>query len=352
MADIKKKSVEFANFQGTLGGSTGLIEQLTEILLPAFLDEHIFPDAKALPFYLADVVIVPSPINNDTSVAICGRYIVKKKFIKTQDYDPSTKKRKKAHGILEDYPSAIFWLDLSTHHLAYVKETLFAPTIKNFESACNVCLRCSRKKHIENSAIKDHPNKYGRGKLIAEYSKKFPNIDLNIVPFHSKHLLEQAFSRIVKLQHIDLAFVADNATLLNLRPLQKEILAAQKDVSTDSISKHSLSFTAVGRDSTLDKDGTKAVLDEIAGKGYGVYKFRGKDNKSETVKGDSQDNVTLRDHIDLNTEQPMSVIAKLLGKFYTKQMIPNNTLITSKVQAAITSIRTRLNKRQPSVEQE
>lgn len=342
MAQSKKKCIEFANFQGTLGITTGVTHYLEEILIPAFVDDNIFPDPKALPFYLADVVISPSEVDGNTSVAICGRYFIKKKFIKTQDYDPSTKMRKKAHEILEDYPSAIFWIDLLSHHLVYVKETPFAPSMKQFETACNLCLRHARKKYLESKAAEEHPKEFGRKKYLSELLKSFPGINLNIVSFHSKDLLEQMFARITRLQRIDLTFVADNATQLNLRPLQREILAAQGGITIDGSSRHSLVFSTSGKESTLDKEGAKAMLDEIAGKAYGAYKFKGKDDTQEDIKGDSQDNISLRDHVEINTDQPMGLIAKILAKLHIKQGIPNNTIVTERARAIIASIRSKL----------
>jgi hypothetical protein len=330
MADEKKKIVEFANFQGTLGMEIGLTSYLPEILVPAFTDDKIFLDPKLLPFYLLDVTLSKSTVNGQPSMALCGRFLIKKRFIKSQDYDPGTKRRKKAHGVLEDFPSAIFWLDLTTHHLVYLKETPFAPTLKNFELASNHCLRAARRRFLEKRAEKEHPKKYGRATHLSLLNKEFPDVAVEIVPFHSKDLLEQAFSIIDKLKRIDLNFVPDNATRLNLRPLQKHILDVQSRITDESTTKHSLAFSAVGKDASLDKEETKVLLDEIAGKGYGTYKFKGKDKESKDVTGDSKENVSLRDHLEINTEEPIGFISKLLNKLYTKQAIPNNTSIELK----------------------
>ncbi|WP_217267768.1 MULTISPECIES: hypothetical protein [Halomonadaceae] len=136
------KKLEFGNYTLKFGEDKVLLDLFSEVVMPSFHEmkyvrrikdkgEYFFIDTKLLT--LDDSSVHPV-------VGIAGRIVKNTKLRREQVY-------RTQGGIIEDKseletaPSSTFLLILNTHRLVLCKEVPGAPTIQNFQSTSQYCLK-------------------------------------------------------------------------------------------------------------------------------------------------------------------------------------------------------------------
>ncbi|MGX2953193.1 hypothetical protein ACWAU3_09555 [Shewanella sp. JL219SE-S6] len=205
---------------------------------------------------------------------------------------------------LETAPSSTFLLILNTHRLILCKEVPGAPTIQNFQSTSQYCLKEQHKRFIELEyesakelrAQDPESDRVTKKSLVEEY----PHPSLRITPLSDQESLKDFVAR---LKHID-------KVTIKLLPTNKEEIdnddfwsdfGRRREEMNSKTAKVEFSNSKEG----LDGDKVYEQANAASGLGNSEVNFKGYDEQGDTIRGSNEDfSLTVElDEISKNAER-------------------------------------------------
>jgi hypothetical protein len=273
---MAKKRLEFANFVCRFGNDMVLVDQLQEVIIPAFFGDFEHKTAKTRVF-LHDVSMIEHSADRHI---IAGR-IVKDTILEREKlYDEESKTLKDSAKTLRSSPTSFFALIVETHRLIFVPEHRGAPTLKAFES--------TMRRFILDAFI-SHYGGTRRGKAKAkEISKRSTSPELEIVPMMSTGSLVAFLDRFDLIQHLSIRVAQVNNEFDNSELIEDVRKSHHRMQSKETELKYK--NTSDG----LVRDEVSAEL-EAVGKGTGYVNVIGRDSSGRRIEGNNE-------HFGIKTE--------------------------------------------------
>lgn len=284
-----QKKLEFGNYTLNFGGEKVLLDLFEQIVMPSFHEMRYVRRLKDKgDYFFLDTKIVTLDASPEAPVlGIAGKIVKNTKLKREQIYRPKV-------GIIEDRseletaPSSTFLLILNNHRLILCKEVAGAPTIQNFQSTSQYCLKQRRNELIE-AIHKEEKSKREKDPELGRVTKKalrekYPAPVLRITPLSDKESLKAFVNR---LEHID-------KVTIKLLPTNKEEIdnddfwsdfGRRRDEMNSKNTKVDFSNTENG----LDNDEVYDQASSASNLGNSEVKFKGYDAQGDTIRGSNDD---------------------------------------------------------------
>ncbi|ABS09378.1 hypothetical protein Shew185_3251 [Shewanella baltica OS185] len=272
-------------------------------------------------FFLDTELIILDENPEQPVLGISGRIVKNTKLKRDQIFRTDG-------GIIEDKseletaPSSTFLLILNTHRLILCKEVPGAPTIQNFQSTSQYCLKEQYIHFIENEyesakALREQNPELDRvtkRSLVEEY----PHPSLRITPLSDKESLKDFVGR---LKHID-------KVTIKLLPTNKEEIdnddfwsdfGRRREEMNSKTAKVEFSNSKEG----LDAEKVYEQANSASGLGNSEVNFKGYDEQGDTIRGSNEDfSLTVElDELSKNAERAASEMYAQFQNLVTENVI-------------------------------
>ncbi|MFQ2443563.1 hypothetical protein ACK307_03785 [Aeromonas caviae] len=283
------KKLEFGNYTLNFGESKVLLDLFDQVVMPSFFEMKYIRKFKGnVEYFFLDTKLIILDGNPEQPVlGISGRIVKNTKLKRDQIFRTDG-------GIIEDKseletaPSSTFLLILNTHRLILCKEVPGAPTIQNFQSTSQYCLKEQHKKFInkEYESAKElrvknpKSDRVTKKYLVSEY----PYPSLRITPLSDKESLKDFVGR---LKHID-------KVTIKLLPTNKEEIdnddfwsdfGRRREEMNSKTAKVEFSNSKEG----LDGEKVYEQANSASGLGNSEVSFKGYDEQGDTIRGSNED---------------------------------------------------------------
>lgn len=284
-----QKKLEFGNYTLRFGDQKVLLDLFEEVVMPSFHEMRYVRHLKDKGdyFFLDTKLVVLDDSPEIPVLGIAGRIVKNSKLKREQIYRPEG-------GIIEDRseletaPSSTFLLILNNHRLILCKEVPGAPTIQNFQSTSQYCLKKCHKEFVEGiyeeekSKREENPelDRVTKKSLYAEY----PAPVLRITPLSDKESLRAFVNR---LEHID-------RVTIKLLPTNKEEIDNDDFWSDfgrrrDEINSKNAKVEFANAQEGLEKNEAYDQASSASNRGNSEIKFKGYDAQGDTIRGSNED---------------------------------------------------------------
>lgn len=263
-------------------------------LLSEFRGDYFFLDTKLV--VLDDSTEVPV-------LGIAGRIVKNTKLKREQIYRPDG-------GIIEDRseletaPSSTFLLILNNHRLILCKEVSGAPTVQNFQSTSQYCLKKRHREFIEE-IYKEGKREREENPELARVTKKslyaeYPAPDLRITPLSDKESLRAFVNR---LEHIDRVTIKLLST--NKEEIDNDDFWSDFGRRRDEMNSKNAKVEFANAQEGLKKNEVYDQARSASNRGNSEIKFKGHDAQGDTIRGSNEDfNLTVElDELPKNAER-------------------------------------------------
>jgi hypothetical protein len=304
------KTVSFANFICKFGDDFDLLEQVEDIIIPAFLSTSVPPRKYTDTRYLFDEVKLLR-LDEDTTptLALAGRFIKDTTLTSEQVYVDGKLVRRNAQ--MDSSPSAIFTLILNNHKLIYYPETAHAPGLDSFRSTALHYIRHRYQEFVSDEwesrkATWEKEDDPTAGKpLKKDVLKDFPFPSLEIVALSSDLSLRQFLEGFDKLNEISIQIVRPNSELDNsgmFMPALRE--------SSESLNAKTSKVIHSAPDG-LNKAAAETQLSRVANEGNAKIDMKGKDDTGGRISGNNE-----QFRLVVPVKSVSSVVRKAAKKLY------------------------------------
>ena len=284
-----KKRLEFGNYTLKFGERKVLLDLFDEIVMPSFNERRYIRHLKGKGdyFFLYTKLVVLDDSKQEPVLGVSGKIIKNTKLKREQIFRPKA-------GIVEDIseletaPSSTFLLILNTHRLILCKEVHGAPTIQNFQSTSQYCLKKMHKEFIDHkyesakSARKENPdlNRVTKKKLLEEY----PNPELRITPLSDKHTLKSFIDRLEHIDRLSIKLLPTNKEDIDNDDFWSDFGRRREEMNSKS-AKVDFSNPKEG----LARDKVYEQASSASGLGNSEIKLKGHDSEGDTIRGSNDD---------------------------------------------------------------
>lgn len=298
------RKLEFGNYTLNFGDNKVLLDLFYQVVMPSFLEmKHVRRLKEKGDYFFLDTKLIALDDNPKNPVlGISGRIIKNTKLKRDQIFRTNG-------GIIEDKseletaPSSTFLLILNTHRLILCKEVPGAPTIQNFQSTSQYCLKSQHKLFIEQEYETEKALRKGDPKLkrVTKTSlvKEYPYPSLRITPLSDKESLKDFVGR---LKHID-------KVTIKLLPTNREEIDNDDFWSDLGRRREEMNSNTAKVEFSNAKDGlnSKKVYEQTnsaSSLGNSEVSFKGYDEQGDTIRGSNEDfSLTVElDEISKNAE--------------------------------------------------
>ncbi|WP_256360981.1 hypothetical protein [Methylomonas koyamae] len=214
------KKLEFGNYTLKFGSEKVLLDLFDEVVMPSFFEmKYIRRLEGKCDYFFLDTKLVK--LNSDESnpvIGISGRIVKNTKLKRDQIFRPEG-------GLIEDKseletaPSSTFLLILNNHRLILCKEVSGGPTIQNFQSTSEYCLKARHKEFIDElfNKFKEERDLNPNLERITKLSliEKSPYPSLRITPLSDKESLKTFVSRFDHIDKITITLLSTNSEEIN-----------------------------------------------------------------------------------------------------------------------------------------
>jgi hypothetical protein len=205
----RKYLLEFANFVCRFGNEKVLLDLAEEIVIPAFTDSELERSYGSTKYFFHQVEILELQTDGDVSIGIAGRFVKDTLISREQIFDEDNERLVRDPQQLQTSPSSIFILILNNHKLLYVHETLYAPSIKSFESTIKTFIRMKHSEYINRLYEQRQSEEVTYRSLLEEY----PDSELEIVPLASEGSIGEFINQFDILQKVEINLLSTNSEL-------------------------------------------------------------------------------------------------------------------------------------------
>jgi len=296
MAYVKK--LEFGNYTLKFGDEKVLLDLLSAVVMPSFSEMKYIRKLKNKgDYFFLDTKIIKLDDNSERPViGIAGRIVKNTKLRREQIF-------RGVEGLIEDKkeletaPSSTFLLILNNHRLILCKEVPGAPTIQNFQSTSQYCLKQRHKEYIKEESEDTKATK----KSLLE-SNPYP--DLRITPLSDKQSLKDFVER---FRHIDKITI----TLLptNNEDIDNDEFWADLDRRRDDMNSKAAKVEFANAKEGLDSSTVYTQANSASNLGNSEVNFKGHDAQGDTINGNNDDfNLTIElEELPRDTEKAAKV---------------------------------------------
>ncbi len=238
-------------------------------------------------FFLDTKVVVLDDNPEAPVLGIAGRVVKNTKLKREQIYRPEG-------GIIEDRseletaPSSTFLLILNNHRLVLSKEVPGAPTIQNFQSTSQYCLKKRHQQFVNGVYEKEKTRRKKNPELDRVTKKslyeKYPVPVLRITPLSDRESLRAFVDR---LEHID-------KVTIKLLPTNKEEIDNDDFWSDfgrrrEEMNSKNAKVEFANASEGLDNDKVYDQASSASSLGNSEIKFKGYDAQGDTIRGSNED---------------------------------------------------------------
>ncbi|MEP1954112.1 MAG: hypothetical protein ABJJ26_04180 [Algoriphagus sp.] len=223
------------------------------------------------------------------STVIAGRIVKDTKLRREQVLQGKT--LVEDHQTLASTPSAFFCVFLADHRVAFVPETSFPPTLKNFEAAISLFVKREFKKFTDKIyyAAQESGERITRADVYNDHVP--PSISL--VPLTSKQSIDQFVSRFQTVKKLTVHLVERNQDYDGKSVFERLL------EDTEPMDPSSAKYEVRGSKEGLNLNETKEFISETTEGGYERVTLMGSGHDGETITGTN-------DEFKLKVETPLS----------------------------------------------
>lgn len=281
--------MEFANYTLNFGEEKVLLDLFDEVVMPSFFEMKYIRTLKDKGEYFfldTELVILDSDINEPV-IGVTGRIVKNTKLKREQIFRTDG-------GIIEDRseletaPSSTFLLILNNHRLILCREVPGAPTLQNFQSTSQFCLKNSHKDYI-NKIVEENIEEKKEDKDVKRITKKelviknpFPL--LRVTPLTDKQDLKSFVDRFIHIDKVTIKLLPTNREEIDNDDFWAEFGRRKESINSNS-ARIEFSNTKEG----LDSDEVYNQTNSASNMGNSDIKFKGNDREGDTISGNNDD---------------------------------------------------------------
>lgn len=284
MAYIKK--LEFGNYTLKFGDKKVLLDLFDEVVMPSFFEMKYVRHLKDKGdyFFLDTKLIKLVDDANSPVLGISGRIVKNTKLKREQIFRADG-------GIIEDRseletaPSSTFLLILNNHRLILCKEVPGAPTIQNFQSTSQYCLKARHEEFIDEQldrakSIESNLERVTKRSLFNEN----PYPILRITPLSDKESLRKFVSRFHHINKVSIKLLPTNNEEINNDDFWSYLGRTREEMNSIS-AKVEFSNTKDG----LETEMVYSQTSSASNLGNSEVNLKGYDEQGDTINGSNED---------------------------------------------------------------
>lgn len=298
------KKLEFGNYTLNFGEDKVLLDLFDQVVMPSFFEmKYIRRLREKGEYFFIDTQLIVLDDNPEQPIlGISGRIVKNTKLKRDQIFRANG-------GLIEDKseletaPSSTFLLILNTHRLILCKEVPGAPSIQNFQSTSQYCLKEQHKKFIEQefeTAKLQREEEPSLSRVTKKaLVKQYPYPMLRITPLSDKESLKDFVNRLKHIDKVTIKLLPTNREEIDNDDFWSDFGRRREEMNS-SFAKVEFANTKEGL------DGAKVFeqANSASGLGNSEVKFLGYDAQGDTIRGTNEDfSLTIElDEISKNAE--------------------------------------------------
>ncbi|SHO54653.1 hypothetical protein [Vibrio quintilis] len=283
------KKLEFGNYTLKFGEDNVLLDLFHEVVMPSFHEMKYIRRLKDKgEYFFIDSKLVTLDNNPDVPVlGISGKIVKNTKLKRDQIYRADG-------GLIEDQseletaPSSTFLLILNTHRLILCKEVAGAPSIQNFHSTSQYCLKQQHKIFLESEFEKakqikeENPDaeRITKKALVGKY----PYPVLRITPLSDKESLKNFVTRLKHIDKVSIKLLSTNKEEIDNDDFWSDFGRRREEMNSKS-ARVEFSNPKEG----LEGDEVFEQARAASGLGNSEVRLKGYDKQGDTINGSNDD---------------------------------------------------------------
>lgn len=326
------KKLEFGNYTLNFGDKKVLLDLFEEVVMPSFFEMKYIRSLKDKGeyFFLDTRLIILDSSKSEPVLGVTGRIVKNTKLRREQIF-------RSDGGLIEDKseletaPSSIFLIILNNHRVILCKEVPGAPTIQNFQSTSQYCLKERHKEYInelfdsEKKASEANDNKKRVTKKSIVESNPYPVLRITSLP--DKLDLKDFIGR---FDHIDKVVIKLMTT--NKEEIDNDDFWSDFGRRRDEMNSKSTRVEFANSKEGLDPNKTYEQASSASNLGNSEVNFKGQDIYGDTLNGNNEDfNLT----IELD-ELPKDTVRAAEEKYRQfKKLVKTGVIALPKVASSV-----------------
>lgn len=283
------KKLEFGNYTLKFGEDKVLLDLFHEVVMPSFHEMKYIRSLKDKgEYFFLDTKLIKLDDNPEAPVLGISGKIVKNTKLKRDQIFRTDAGLIEDKSELETAPSSTFLLILNTHRLILCKEVSGAPTIQNFQSTSQYCLKQQHNKFLGDEFKKakqrkiDNPDidRVTKKSLIDKYSYPI----LRITPLSDKESLKDFVNRLKHIDKVSIKLFPTNKEEIDNDGFWSDFGRRREEMNSKS-AKVEFSNPKEG----LDGDKVYEQASAASGLGNSEVKLKGYDEQGDTINGSNDD---------------------------------------------------------------
>ncbi|WP_286720085.1 hypothetical protein [Thalassolituus sp. UBA2009] len=283
------RKLEFGNYTLKFGEENVLLDLFEEVVMPSFHEMKFVRTLKGKGdyFFLDTKLINLGEESNIPVLGISGRIVKNTKLKRDQIF-------RKDGGLIEDKseletaPSSTFLLILNNHRLILCKEVQGAPSMQNFQSTSQFCLKQQYEWFINDEYERSKLERQNNPDLTRVTKKslveKHPYPTLRITPLSDKQSLKDFVER---LEHIDRVSIRLLPT--NKEEIDNDDFWSEFGRRREAMNSRSARVEFSNPKDGLDSDEVYEQANSASGLGNSEVKLKGYDEYGDTINGTNED---------------------------------------------------------------
>jgi len=283
------KRLEFGNYTLNFGEKKVMLDLFEEVVMPSFHEMKYVRSLKDKGdyFFLDTKLIKLDEVDGEPVLGVSGRIVKNTKLRRDQIFRADG-------GIIEDRseletaPSSTFLLVLNNHRLILCKEVPGGPTIQNFQSTSQYCLRESHKLFVKNSVdaakkLKEKNPSIERVTKIGFYNEN-PIPMLRITPLADSETLKDYVGRFGHIDKVTIKLMQTNREEIDNDDFWSDFGRRREELNS-SAAKVEFTNTKEG----LDGDEVYTQAKSASAMGNSEVKLKGYDDQGDSLSGSNDD---------------------------------------------------------------
>lgn len=283
------KKLEFGNYTLKFGEDKVLLDLFYEVVMPSFHEMKYIRNLKNKgEYFFLDTKLIKLDNNPKKPVlGISGKIVKNTKLKRDQIFRADG-------GIIEDKseletaPSSTFLLIINTHRLILCKEVPGAPTIQNFQSTSQYCLKQQHKSFLKDSFEKSEKIRVRKPEVEKVTKKslvgKYPYPSLRITPLSDKESLKDFVARLKHIDRVSIKLLSTNKEEIDNDDFWSDFGRRREEMNSKA-ARVEFSNPKEG----LDGDKVYEQANAASGLGNSEVKMKGYDDQGDTISGSNDD---------------------------------------------------------------
>ncbi|WP_310736327.1 hypothetical protein [Pseudoalteromonas sp. SG44-5] len=333
------KKLEFGNYTLKFGEDKVLLDLFDEVVMPSFHEMKYIRNLKDKgQYFFLDTKLIKLDDNPEAPVLGISGKIVKNTRLKRDQIFREDGGLIEDKSELETAPSSTFLLVLNTHRLILCKEVPGAPTISNFQSTSQYCLKQQHKKFIEDEFEKAKKRKEENPEVERVTKKslvnRYPYPILRITPLSDKESLKDFVTRLKHIDKVSIKLLPTNREEIDNDDFWSDFGRRREEMNSKA-AKVEFSNPKEG----LEGDKVYEQASAASGLGNSEVKLKGYDEQGDTINGSNDDFSLTVELEDLPRDAERAATVKY-GQF--KHLVAENVIklpvLADEVIAKVVSI--------------